>query len=146
MKSASEDIKREPFDSESIKDALLKLKVQSSQFDPERFSLVKFLDENHILKAGFQARLEKWPKPIQTYINKQLMDFASNERQFKPQDLEIIGRFFETALQEPEPCEDEQFQISEERWNDAMRSLSQQLRRYYGLEENDTEWPCWRFG
>jgi hypothetical protein len=146
MKSADDDIKRDLFDSESIKGALLTLKVQASQLDPEKFSLVYFLDDNHILKEGFQTRLEKWPKPIQTYINKQLMIFASNAPQFKPEDLEIIGRFFETALQEPEPCGDEQYQISEERWNDAMKALAQELRRYYGLEENDTEFPCWRFG
>lgn len=145
MKSEIEDPRRELSGPGIMGPVLLKLQAQAHEFPPppETFNLVQFLKENHVLQPKFAENLQKWPTLIQTYINKELLDFVRDEKEFKQEDIEVIDRFFETALQETEPCEGDQ--IPDARWRQAMAALAQELRRYYGLEENDTELPCWRF-
>jgi hypothetical protein len=67
----------------------------------------------------------------------------ASKKEYKADDLQVINDFFETALQETDNCVDSKF--PRDQLEQAMRALAQQLRHYYGSEENDEELPCWPF-
>ena len=143
MNHESSDKKQLLYDTKTIDAALRKFQGLGTEIEQETFSLIVFLQENGLLQKKFEENLQKWPKPIQTYINKRLFDYSRSE-EYKQEDLDIINGFFETAFQETENCQEGQF--PSERWEQAITSLAQELRRYYGLQENDEELPCWRRG
>lgn len=142
MKAESYDQKQGYFDVQQVKLALHKLQDEGAELDPAGFDLFHFLDTNGLLQPQFAINLPKWPTSIQTYIKKELLEYVRSNKEFEQEDLEIVGGFLETALQETENCGEGQ--ILSMKWERAMKALALELRRYYGSQENDEELPCWR--
>jgi hypothetical protein len=145
MLPEKDDSKQFAYDPDQLKAALDKIPDQDPMADyPASFDLVQHLRENGLLKGNFDKNLARWPEPVQTYIKKELLGYVrASKKEYKADDLEIINDFFETALQETDNCVESK--IPRATLEQAMNALAQQLRQYYGAEEDDEELPCWPF-
>jgi hypothetical protein len=137
--------KRLAYDPDKLKSTLDKIPDQGPwQDDVTSFDLIQHLRENGLLNDKFSENLVKWPEPVQTYIKKEFLGYVrASKKEYKEVDLQVVNDFFETALQEPDNCAESKF--PRDKLEQAMSALAQQLRHYYGAEENDEELPCWPF-
>ena len=142
MNSESNFKQQMPYDTRELESALYTLQAKvSEEDDPQKFDLIEFLDSNGLLQERFAINLNKWPLSIQKYFNRELFQYVRLNKEFKQEDLQVIGGFFETALQEPENCVEGS--PPDHNWVNATKALAHELRRYYGLQEDDEELPCW---
>lgn len=143
MNSKDDNGQQMPYATNELESALhdLQTKLTNDEYDPQNFDLIEFLDSNGLLQDTFKRNLPKWPPSIQKYINKELFQYLKRNKEFKQEDMQVIGDFFETALQEPYNCVEGN--PPDDNWTTATNALAHELRRYYGLQENDEELPCW---
>lgn len=145
MLPQSDDNKRPDYDPDKLKSALDSIPDQDPVQDyPAKFDLAQHLRDNGIVKGNFDQNLDKWPEPVQKYIKKEFLGYVrASKKEYNETDLQVINDFFETALQETDNCVESK--IPRDQLERAMSALAQQLRHYYGSEENDEELPCWPF-
>lgn len=130
-----------------LQDALVKL--HNNIHDPASYKKWEDMEPKELLKEinlpnlqpGLEKNLEYWPKPIQDYFTKEVIASVRESADYDQKDLEIIYHYLETALIKLPDCAEGQFPtVQLER---AMQAVSHELRRYYGREEDDEEFPCW---
>jgi hypothetical protein len=110
----------------------------------DNFDLVGHLVANGALKERGSTKLANWPPMVQKYITKELRNYIKDKNgNYPDSDLQVIDQFLQTAMQGDAT---EGTSYSDEDWAKAMNAMAHELRRYYGLQENNEELPCWRYG